>query len=243
MSLTEFQAQLLGLSENGLVEHHGVKLQVPVWGAWRCLTKAAARAGYQLEIASAYRSYERQLTIWNGKLSGERPVVDDEDREVPMASLSLEECLECVLRFSALPGASRHHWGTDLDIYDAAAVAEDYPPRLSAAEVAPSGPFGPMHAWLDEQIVQGNSFGFYRPYNKDRQGVAPERWHLSYAPLAMKYQNGSTVELLQHAWSSAAFGEIKGREVLDRQSTALFERFVMRVAKPSKAALEYLPPT
>lgn len=242
VSLTAFQAQLLGLGNSDLVEHHGKKLQAPVWAAWRCLQAAAAREGYGLEIASAYRSYERQLGIWNGKLRGERAVVDEEDREIDIASLSLEDCVRCVLRFSALPGASRHHWGTDLDIYDAAAVAKDYPLQLTLAEVAPDGPFGPMHAWLDEQIAAGRSFGFYRPYDKDRQGVAPERWHLSYAPLAMKYQRASAVRLLQFAWSNAAFGQIAGKDVLERQSEALFERFVMRVAQPTQAALEYLPP-
>ena len=29
-----------------------------------------------------------------------------------------------------------------------------------------------------------HAFGFFRPYTTDRGGVAPEPWHLSYAPVA-----------------------------------------------------------
>ncbi|NIM47861.1 MAG: D-alanyl-D-alanine carboxypeptidase family protein, partial [Gemmatimonadales bacterium] len=86
------------------------------------------------------------------------------------------------LRWSALPGASRHHWGTDLDVYDLAARPEGYEVELIPEEVDAGGMFGPLHEWLDGRIAADAAFGFFRPYERDRQGVAPERWHLSYAP-------------------------------------------------------------
>lgn len=232
----------LGLNDDPLRERGAHQLQAPVWSAWERLAEAAAQAGFRLEVASAYRSYERQLRIWNAKLAGERPVVDDDDRELDLTSLSDTECLHCVLRFSAMPGGSRHHWGTDLDVFDAAAVDEDYRVSLSAAEVADDGPFGPLHVWLDEQISAGRSFGFYRPYDQDRGGVAPERWHLSYAPLAMRYERLADPELLRQAWRDSGAGALMAGEVLDSQLESLFERFVLRVAKPPSAAVEYLPP-
>jgi hypothetical protein len=59
--------------------------------------------------------------------------------------------------------------------------------------------FGPLHEWLDERIASESSFGFFRPYDEDRQGVAPERWHLSYAPVAAGYLEQLTPEVLQAA--------------------------------------------
>ena len=60
-----------------------------------------------------------------------------------------------------------------------------YKLQLSPAEVAPGGLFDPLHRWLDERMAADDSFGFFRPYAQDRGGVACERWHLSYAPLAV----------------------------------------------------------
>ncbi|MDP5054269.1 MAG: M15 family metallopeptidase, partial [Congregibacter sp.] len=232
----------------------------PVWSAFARLAADAAQAGFRLEVASAYRSYERQLGIWNAKLRGERPVVDDADREINLTALSPLDCLACVLRFSAMPGASRHHWGTDIDVFDAAAVDAGYQLQLNAAEVTPGGPFGPLHAWLDQRISEGQSFGFYRPYDQDRGGVARERWHLSFAPLAAPYQQACCPELLRTLWRDAkaalpaglervegiesleSLESLEGAELLDSQLESLFERFVTRVAEPPQAALEYLPP-
>ena len=65
---------------------------------------------------------------------------DDAGRAVVLAHLSPLEQLQAILRFSALPGTSRHHWGTDLDVYDAAVIAA----RLSATAIAARGGTG----WL-----------------------------------------------------------------------------------------------
>ena len=39
------------------------------------------------------------------------------------APLAPDALIETILLWSALPGGSRHHWGTDVDVFDAAAVA------------------------------------------------------------------------------------------------------------------------
>jgi LAS superfamily LD-carboxypeptidase LdcB len=104
------------------------------------------------------------------------------------------------MRYSALPGTSRHHWGTDLDIYDAAALGERQAVQLVPEEVAPGGVFDPLHCWLDERMAAGRSHGFFRPYGVDRGGVAPERWHLSYAPLALECDRQFSADLLRACW-------------------------------------------
>jgi hypothetical protein len=211
--------------------------------AFSRLRQAAADAGFDLRVASAFRSFERQRQIWNGKLRGERAVLDDRDRPIDLACLDPQQRLECVLRFSAMPGASRHHWGSDIDVFDAAAVTDDYRVRLDLAEVADDGVFGPLHCWLDERIERGESFGFFRPYDRDRGGVAPERWHLSFAPLALIREEALRPEALIGAWrfgqAYGAGGVVEEAERLCEQAEALYERFVRRVAPAPRAALAY----
>lgn len=170
------------------------------------LCQRAAEQGFDLCLCSSFRSFERQLKIWNDKIMGLRPVYDDRGVQLDMAELSDWQQVQAVMRWSALPGASRHHWGTDFDIYDAAAVAPDYQVQLVPQEVENDGPFAPMHNWLDTILGFGaTSVGsdFYRPYAEDRGGIAPERWHISYRPLADVFASQLTVDLLARKLSTA----------------------------------------
>lgn len=201
MALTLDPAQLTGREETHLVTlPSGHRLQGEAADAFLALREDALAAGFDLAIASSFRSYARQLAIWNGKASGERSVHDDAGREVPMAALCRRDQLRAILRYSAIPGTSRHHWGTDLDVYDAAAIPAGYQLQLCPQEVAPGGMFDPLHQWLDQRMARGESHGFYRPYSRDRGGVAPERWHLSYAPLAAVCGQQLTAGMLLACW-------------------------------------------
>ena len=159
------------------------------------LQAQSAKQGFDLQICSGFRSFERQLHIWNGKLSGLRPVVDKAGNPIALEALSPWDQIQAVLRWSALPGASRHHWGTDFDVYDAAAMPEGYQIQLTPEEVEGAGIFAPMHDWLDRSF-DGDSLGFYRPYGTDKGGVAPERWHLSYAPIADIYAREHSADVI-----------------------------------------------
>ena len=159
------------------------------------LQAQSAKQGFDLQICSGFRSFERQLHIWNGKLSGLRPVVDKAGNPIVLEALSPWDQIQAVLRWSALPGASRHHWGTDFDVYDAAAMPEGYQIQLTPEEVEGAGIFAPMHDWLDRSF-DGDSLGFYRPYGTDKGGVAPERWHLSYAPIADIYAREHSADVI-----------------------------------------------
>lgn len=114
------QEQLLGLDESHLivVGRGPHRLTAATAAAFNDLQVAAAHAGFNLQAASSWRSFERQLAIWNGKWRGERPLLDANSQPIDALQLSDEERLHAILRWSALPGTSRHHWGTDLDIYD-----------------------------------------------------------------------------------------------------------------------------
>ncbi|MEM6580518.1 MAG: M15 family metallopeptidase [Pseudomonadota bacterium] len=201
-------AQLTGRAADHLQPLAGGHHLMPAAAmAYSKLQQAGREAGFELTIASSFRSYDRQLAIWNGKASGARAVHDDDGQPVAVDALPPEEKLRAILRYSALPGSSRHHWGTDLDVYDAAAVESDYRVQLSPQEVAAGGVFDAMHCWLDERMAVGESFGFYRPYKTDRGGVAPERWHLSYAPIAAHCESRLSQDVLKACWLDCAEGE------------------------------------
>lgn len=205
----------------------GQRLQRRVAEAFAALQSAAREAGFELAIASSFRPYSRQLAIWNGKASGIRPVHDDAGHPVAMAHLSPLEQLYAILRFSALPGTSRHHWGTDLDVYDAAVMPPGYQLQLAPQEVAPGGLFDPLHSWLDERIAAGESHGFFRPYATDRGGVAPERWHLSYAPLALTYAQQCDSALFTDCWACEQIADdLLLRELVEANLQHILSRFV-----------------
>jgi LAS superfamily LD-carboxypeptidase LdcB len=144
-----------------------------------------------------------------------------------MARLAPAEQLHAILRYSAMPGGSRHHWGSDLDVYDAGAVDEDYRVQLMPAEVAPGGVFDPLHRWLDERMSADRSHGFYRPYAMDSGGVAPERWHLSYAPLALACAGQFTAATLLDSWKALPRDRpLLLRDQLEADLSALLARYV-----------------
>jgi hypothetical protein len=226
-------ALLTGHSCESLVDvGDGCLLLPEAASAFSALANDARVAGFELQMASAHRSFDRQLTIFNGKLAGERPVLDEHDRVIDLAALTLDERFAAILRFSALPGGSRHHWGTDLDVYDAAAVGDDYRLQLSQAEVAPGGVFDALHCWLDERFSGGAGRGFYRPYDRDRGGVAPERWHLSYAPLACQFEARVDAAMIARCWRRPEAHGLLLREELEARLPDLVQRYLRNVAPP-----------
>lgn len=194
------------------------------------LAQRAAQQGFELCVVSGFRSFERQLAIWNAKAEGLRPVLDDFNQAVDLSVLDDLRCVEAIMRFSALPGASRHHWGCDIDIYDRAALASGQTVQLLPSESEPSGPFYPFHQWLDSLLATQDCEGFYRPYNIDRGGIATEPWHFSYAPVAANYQNSLTVSMLADVIDGCDIG-FKAT-ILDNLPQ-LFQRFIALPSPPS----------
>lgn len=160
------------------------------------LIAKARAAGFDLRVASGFRSFERQLLIWNSKANGLRPVLDETGQPIDISLLSDDEKLFAVLRWSALPGASRHHWGTDIDVYDASGISDDYQLQLTVEETEGDGPFAEFHRWLSQELER-NPHEFYRPYVAGVGSISPEPWHLSYAPLANLFATQLTEDVLR----------------------------------------------
>jgi len=189
----------------------------------------AKRAGFLLEIFSGFRSFEKQLSIWNRKAMGELAVLDSNAVPLDIRQLTDQELVFSILRWSALPGASRHHWGTDLDVFDAAARPNGYEIELIPEEVDSGGMFGPLHDWLDRRIEASEAFGFFRPYDEDRRGVAPERWHLSCAPVAATFEGGLTVGVLRDTIEDA---DLRLKETVLAHLDEIYARFVINTGRP-----------
>lgn len=192
-----------GIDTPGLVpvaDPQGPWLRSDVLAAFARLGQEATKEGILLRVESGWRPFERQLSIWNRKVLGQLPLLDAHGEPVDRASLDDGACVEMILNWSALPGTSRHHWGTDLDVVDAAAMPPGYEPQLTPAESA--GIFAPLHAWLDERIARGESYGFRRVFEPGRGRVRPERWHLTYAPAARECEQAFRSDLLPELYAA-----------------------------------------
>ncbi len=207
----------------------GGRVHLAVLAPFLALRTAAAEAGFDLRILSGFRAFDRQLSIWNRKVGGELAVLDSAARPIDIATLTPRELAFAILRWSALPGASRHHWGTDVDVFDAAATPGGYETQLVPGEVEGGGIFAPLHEWLDARMASGTALGFFRPFDVDRGGVAPERWHLSYAPLATEFQRLLTPELLRSAIADA---DMRLKDVVLGNLDEIHARFVANVSEP-----------
>lgn len=131
--------------------------------AFQEMQKEASKAGISIKIISATRNFEYQKGIWEkkwlrSKYKGWKEV--DKVRDI--------------LKYSSMPGTSRHHWGTDVDFnsVDLAYFAGSEGKKL--------------YEWLVKNAVK---FGFSQTYtNKSdgRTGYEEEKWHWSYIPVSGK---------------------------------------------------------
>lgn len=220
-------ATLVGLDERHLISLEDLpgpaRVHREILPALSRLAQAARQAGFELRIASGYRSFEQQLAIWNAKAVGERPLLDGSGQRLNARTLSKAQRLEAIMRWSALPGASRHHWGTDIDVYDASALTPGQRVQLTQAETEGEGPFAPFHTWLTRYLSGPENPGFYRPYDCDRGGISPEPWHLSYGPVAQRYARAMSPEVLQ---TTLASREVALKAEIMAELPTLFDRFV-----------------
>ena len=141
----------------------GLFLRTEACVAFQRMYEAAKRDGFTLTALSATRPFGHQASIWNRKWK----------RPQAMGLAPFDRALD-ILRYSSMPGSSRHHWGTDVDVYSL------------DPETFESGEGTRVLAWLREHA---DNFGFVEVYTSDslRPGYQPEAWHWSYMPLADPY--------------------------------------------------------
>ncbi len=146
----------------------GMYLRQEALSAFIEMQTAAKQSGIRLTIHSATRNFNAQKRIWERKWLGKRSLSDGTNvaRDIPNP---INKALR-ILEYSAMPGASRHHWGTDIDL------------NSFNNKWFESGKGLKLFKWLE---ANAEKYGFCRPYTANRpSGYKEEKWHWSYAPLS-----------------------------------------------------------
>lgn len=190
--------------------------------AFKVLQAAARLDDIDCQIASAFRDYRKQKQIWDEKWQGIRPIVDPLGKVLATNQLSDEQKLHAILRFTALPGSSRHHWGTDIDVFDKfSCQQQNHQLQLEEREYSGSGPCARLSEWL---MDNAHKYGFILPYKYNYGGVATEPWHLSYLPVARKLEALRNPSIILFA---LRMDPPLGMPSIDEHFTKIYERYVL----------------
>lgn len=190
--------------------------------AFLSLQQSAGKSGFNLQPASSFRDFQRQQSIWNSKFQGKRKVHDDQGNPINLSELSEWDKIQCILRWSALPGGSRHHWGTEIDIFDPDLLG-NASLQLEPWEYEKDGYFYELSLWLQENLAQ---FDFTLPFVglQTNKKIGTEPWHISYLPVAQQAQQQFTPEILLLAWQQE---EIAGKACLKKHLSEIFDHFFL----------------
>ena len=106
-------------------------------------------------LFSSFRDYDTQLRIWNRKFACEKPLYDLDGKPRDFASLSERQKIECILNWSALPGGSRHQWGTEDPQTSSmpGRCRKDMPKAASRRNLRRRNFLAGLHRWLDENMA------------------------------------------------------------------------------------------
>lgn len=150
----------------------GFQLKKEAHDAFLAMKKAAYADGIDLKPISSYRSFEHQRSIFERKFQR----FTDDDGMDPLAAI------DKIIEYSTIPGTSRHHWGTDIDIVDGYRKVEG--DVLVPAKFEEGEPFADFKKWMDEN---SKTYDFHLVYTDTpgRRGFKYEPWHYSYAPISI----------------------------------------------------------
>lgn len=151
----------------------GIYLRKEAYAAFEKMHAAAAADGVKLVILSATRTFSDQKGIWENKWNGQTLVGG---KNLSTAVPDAVERAKTILRYSSMPGSSRHHWGTDMDLNSLENSYFD------------AGTGKKIYDWLHAHAAE---YGFCQPYTligpERPHGYQEERWHWSYMPIAAKF--------------------------------------------------------
>ena len=198
-------------------------LQAEAAKAFQGLQQSAVNNGFNLQPASSFRDFARQQLIWNSKFNGERKVHDDFGTALELGQLDdWQKCL-AILRWSALPGASRHHWGTEIDIFDPDLLPQGKTLQLEPWEYEKGGYFFELSEFLTENLPH---FDFALPFMQipKNKKIGREPWHISYLPLAEQAAKQFSSEVLTLSWQNE---EIGGKAALLENLEQIFAEYIV----------------
>ncbi|EQC48042.1 serine-type D-Ala-D-Ala carboxypeptidase [Bacteriovorax sp. Seq25_V] len=193
------------------------------------LKERAKQEGIDLYVLSSFRSFENQLSIWNKKCRGEKTLLDSNGTALNYDLLTDEEVVFAILRWSALPGTSRHHWGTDIDVVDKNTWPEGYHIELIPGEFSEGAMFYKMKCFFDRIIAEEDGLGFFRPYEVDQEGVAPEMWHISDFDVAQRYFNEFTLEHFLEFLDQQNAEEFLLLDIVKNHAEKIFQQYIQNI--------------
>lgn len=187
----------------------GMYLRRDAYEAFKKMYAAARQDGIRLTIISATRNFDYQKGIWEAKWTGAR-LIEDGENLAQTTPDPVERALK-ILRYSAMPGSSRHHWGTDMDLNNLNNPFFD------------NGEGKKIYDWLRAHAA---SFGFCQPYSPKGpgrpDGYNEERWHWSYLPVARPLTDLARTQLKDELITG-----FKGSETASR--IGVVEKYVLGV--------------
>ncbi len=190
--LDEKQKQLLGLVKPKLVGDN-YNLTPKASEAFLDMRNEALKEGIKIYSQSSYRSYYRQKGIWDRKYNRYT-----NNHETP------EQAIRHIIEYSTIPGTSRHHWGTDLDIVDHTVPQPSS--LLTDKNFRKGGAFENLHEWMNSNL---NNYGFHIVYtnDKNRKGFKYEPWHISFKEESLpNLENYLAIDLKKELQSRALLG-------------------------------------
>ncbi len=163
-------------------------LRKEAYQAFLRMAEAASNAGLPLQIISATRNFNDQKRIWENKWTGLQ-LVEGQNLSQSIADPAARALK--ILEYSSMPGTSRHHWGTDIDLN---ALNNVY---------FSTGRGEKIYQWLQTHAA---AYGFCQVYTTkgdDRPyGYNEEKWHWSYMPLSSRF--------LKQYLAKVSYQDIKG---------------------------------
>ena len=149
----------------------GLYLRTDAYEAFKKMYNAAKADGINLVIRSATRNFASQKGIWEAKWTGARKIEGGQDATVAFPDPVVRA--KMILKFSSMPGSSRHHWGTDIDLNN------------FTNEWFETGEGKKIYDWLTAHAAE---YGYCQPYTAKGparpNGYNEERWHWSYMPVS-----------------------------------------------------------
>ena len=149
------------------------QLQPAAATAFKSMRAAALKDSIVIKVVSSFRDYATQKRIWNRKY-----------KRFTAEGMTPEAAIEKIIEYSTLPGTSRHHWGTDIDLVLGDIEIEG--DVLLEEHFHQGGPYEKLRFWMEKNA---STYGFILVYTNEekRKGFYYEPWHYSYAPLSISY--------------------------------------------------------
>ncbi len=147
--------------EDKYTNKHNIYLDKDAYQSFLKMYQDAYNDGFKLKIISATRFFDYQKGIWERNWKKRKKIKNPVKRALD------------ILKFSSMPGTSRHHWGTEVDLN---VLENSYYTKGEGKKI------------FDWMTKNAHKYGFCRPYTAGRPfGYNEEKWHWSYMPVSKLY--------------------------------------------------------